>query len=114
MPEPPPSSPLPPLPSPPRDFADRAFKQLMSDRHNLRDLVNVAAESYASLLDCLNASAIPTELIVSEVPDWPKGISDTIFEVPIRDDAGRPPFPLSIKVVEHQSKAEEDVVFRSF
>ena len=103
------------LPPTPRDFSDRAFKDLLSDLGNLRDLTEVAAPEYADYLDCLNAEIVPPEVIVSEVPDWPKVISDTIYEIPILGGAlGDSKFPLCVKVVEHQSKPEEDSIFRAF
>ena len=105
-----------PLPFPPREFADRGTKWLVSHPAHLRHVLRVVALEVAELLDFDGMEPVLTEQVSEPVL---KQMADRIFRVPLRPPASAvanaeaaahpnaPPRHATVVVlVEHQSTVE--------
>ena len=83
-----------------RDFPDRAFRDLLSDWRNLRELMTRLMPDIEPTLDFSRAQRLEPEFLLA---DWRKRISDLMFLIPRRGD-GEP--VLVCLLLEHQSRPD--------
>jgi Putative transposase, YhgA-like len=91
-----------------RDFPDRAIRRLLSDPHNLRDLIADVAGELADALDFERTEPLDREFLLE---DWRRRESDLLFRVPYRTPATGPPALVCV-LVEHQSAPDPSMPLR--
>jgi hypothetical protein len=91
-----------------RDFPDRAIRRLLSEPHNLRDVVAAVAGELAAALDFERTEPLDREFLLE---DWRRRESDLLFRVPFRTPATIPPALVCV-LVEHQSVPDPTMPLR--
>jgi hypothetical protein len=91
-----------------RDFPDRAIRRLLSDPHNLRDLIADVAGDLAAALDFDRTEPLDREFLLE---DWRRRESDLLFRVPFRTPESVPPALVCV-LVEHQSVPDPTMPLR--
>ena len=91
-----------------RDFADRFFRDALSNPENLRDFLMDAVPSLAPNFDFTRTVLLKTEF---KLPDWSKRIADLLFEIPYRFDGGER-VALVCVLIEHQTRPDPRMPLR--
>jgi hypothetical protein len=93
---------MPPFDDPLHDFPDRAFRRLLEEPHNLRDLLADLAPDLARRFDVEQREILPRTFLLD---DWRRREADMFFRLPFREDPAAPPALVCI-LLEHQSEAD--------
>ncbi len=91
-----------------RDFPDRAIRQLLENRDNLRQFLAAAAPDLADALDCDCAELQPPAF---PLDDWRHRESDLLFLIPYRTGKARRRVLVCV-LIEHQSAADARMPLR--
>jgi hypothetical protein len=91
-----------------RDFPDRAIRRLLSDPHNLRDLIAEVSTDLAAALDFDRTEPLDRGFLLE---DWRRRESDLLFRVPFRTPESAPPALVCV-LVEHQSVPDPTMPLR--
>lgn len=92
------------------DFPDRAFRQLLSDPGNLRDLVAALLPDVAARLDFSRLEILPRTFLLD---DWRHREADLLIRLPwLPAEVDAPPLLVCL-LVEHQSEADPAMPLRT-
>ena len=94
---------------PSRDFANRAFPQVLKDPDNLREFLESAIPELAKGFDCSRAKLLEREFIL---PDWRGREADLLFEIPYRI-GNTELIALVCLLLEHQTRADSLMPIRT-
>jgi predicted transposase YdaD len=93
---------MPEFDDPLHDFPDRAFRRLLEDPQNLRNLLATVLPDLVDRMDFEQREILPRTFLLD---DWRRRETDMLFRLPFRDDPAGPPALICL-LVEHQSKPE--------
>src|SRR5712691_6562000 len=85
----------------PHDFPDRAFRRMLEDPRNLRDLVAAVLPDLVDRFDFARVEILPRAFLLD---DWRRRESDMLFRLPFRAEE-LPPALLCL-LIEHQSEPD--------
>jgi len=92
------------------DFPDRAFRELLSDPSNLRDLIAALLPDIAARLDFSRREILPRTFLLD---DWRRRESDLLVRLPWLPGAGEDPPLLVCLLIEHQSQPDSPMPLRT-
>src|SRR5438270_14009210 len=91
---------LPPVDDPLHDFPDRAFRRLLEEPHNLRDLLADLAPDLAARFDFAQREVLPHTFLLD---DWRRREADMFFRLPFHDEPAASPALVCV-LLEHQGE----------
>src|SRR2546426_11223434 len=91
------------------DFPDRAFRRLLTDPGNLRDLLTVLLPDQVDHLDFSRLAELPRSFLLD---DWRRREADLLFRLPWLPGITDAPPLLICLLIEHQSEADPAMPLR--